>query len=462
MLDGVVANAADLAFDYASPTSLPFDREDLGTSEEVRYHALAYLRHVMRRTSGGDRLLGQFLQVARNPHRQMAPESRWVQSAFATTVDAGGILAVASHPERMVPIDGSSRLARTGLGRTLARTTSTERSLFPDSVRGSARVESFDTHENRLVLYVLRLAADLVADFDAKPTTNVKLRDDLREMREELSWMTTFDFFHEVGAMRMVPLQSTVLQRREGYRDFLGHYLQLSLSSVLADDRDRWHALLDLKDGALLYELWTFFEVKRVLDKLLGRPVSADLIRTEAERRRVPFSAKVTYAQGNVELFYNQTYEGKEGSYSVRLRPDVVVRVRRLGRWDALILDAKLKFAGDRIDALGDAGASEWDRSVTRDDLYKMHAYRDAIREAVGAFVLFPGSKASMFAADEGAPPWTGGGCCAFGTRRDFGAAGEKRYSPNSLGTRCRRRREGVPTVGEVRRGGDLQVRPEP
>src|SRR5262249_25183470 len=58
MLDAVVAEVADLAFDSASPTSLPFGR-DTPERDTIAYHTLAYLRYVMRRADDGERLLGQ-------------------------------------------------------------------------------------------------------------------------------------------------------------------------------------------------------------------------------------------------------------------------------------------------------------------------------------------------------------------------------------------------------------------
>ncbi|WP_272424511.1 DUF2357 domain-containing protein [Polyangium jinanense] len=402
MLDGVVADVADLAFDYGSPTALPFARDDLAASADVRYHALAYLRHIMRRVDRGDGLLGHFLQIARVPHRCMEAEPKWSPVARASSLGPSGLLGVASHPERLVPIPAGSSLSRTGLGRRLPGST------FPAEVLVSARMESFDTHENRLVLHVLQFASELVRAFEGRETMNPDLRTDVRVMREELDWMLSFDFLREVGPLQMVPLQSSVLQRREGYREFLGHFLRLSLSSALAEDRHRWQALLDLKDGALLYELWCFFEVKRVLDVLLGKPGSANLAVTEEERRRVPWSAKLRYQDGQVELVYNPSYRRRSGSYSVTLRPDIVVRVERSSGWEALIFDAKLKFEGDRLDELEDQDPSDWDRTVAREDLYKMHTYRDAIREAVGAFVLYPGSRTVTYAEGKDIPIWGG------------------------------------------------------
>jgi hypothetical protein len=401
MLNGIVAEVADLAFDFGSPTSLPFEREarlDAG----VDYHALAYLRHVMRRADEGERLLGQFLQVARNPHRHMEREQRWVETGSAATVGSRGLQAIVTHPERLGPLPVSSRLLDTGLGRALSRRTP----LFPTAVLVDHRVESVDTHENRLVKHVLSRAIKLVHAFDGKHFVNPGLRSDLRAMREELEWMASFSFLADVGELTLVPFQSSVMQRREGYRDFLGHHVQLGLTSTLAGERDIWERLLDLKDGALLYELWSFFEVKRVLDGLLGQPSAGELTVHDDERRAVPWSARAQY--DDVELIYNRSYGRRSGSYSVTFRPDIVVRHRRGLEAACLVLDAKLKFDGTRLGDIEGDDPEDWPRSPTRADLYKMHTYRDAVREAVGAFVLYPGTASVVYPAAPNGQAWEG------------------------------------------------------
>ncbi len=145
-----------------------------------------------------------------------------------------------------------------------------------------------------------------------------------------------------------------------------------------------------------------------MLDSLVGKAEHADLVKTNAEQRNLVRAAKLSYREGTIELAYNMTYSRQSGSYSLTLRPDIVVRVIRSNGWQTLILDAKLKFAGERLDELGDRDPSEWNRAATPEDLYKMHTYRDAIREAVGAFVLYPGSTCATYPAEKGGVVWNG------------------------------------------------------
>ena len=259
------------------------------------------------------------------------------------------------------------------------------------------RLEELDTHENRLVKRVIRDALSLVQSFQDREFTNPTLREELLAMREELEWMASFPFLREVEELTIPPFQSSVMQRREGYRDFLRHYVNLAAASKLAGTTNLWERLLDSKDSALLYELWSFFEVKRSLEKWLGAPRCTRLTVHNDERRIVPWEVKAEYADG-VELTYNESFGRQTGSYSVTFRPDVVVRKFIEGREHCLVLDAKLKFDGARLVDLEDYDPDDWPRSATRADLYKMHTYRDALEHAVGAFVLYPGTKLVRYA----------------------------------------------------------------
>jgi len=100
-----------------------------------------------------------------------------------------------------------------------------------------------------------------------------------------------------------------------------------------------------------------------------------------------------------LELAFNKTFRAPAGgSWSTELRPDCSLEVRsedNEGAWFEpvwLHFDAKyriesLKEVLDQVTPDTRAGG------VKRDDILKMHAYRDAIRRSAGAYVLFPGDR---------------------------------------------------------------------
>lgn len=92
-----------------------------------------------------------------------------------------------------------------------------------------------------------------------------------------------------------------------------------------------------------------------------------------------------------VQLMYNPTFRQPE-SYSLAMEPDIVLEAG--GR--RLLLDAKFKF-----DDATPTGSADEDAKLKakRADFEKMHAYRDAVRGAVGAYILFPGTEPQFFPA---------------------------------------------------------------
>lgn len=431
LLDDVTERTQELAFGFESPTGFSASEAPVSATEWIPYHALAYLRHVMTRLLGGEGLLGQFLEIARAPHRRVETEPAWVPLAQAANVSPGALLAVGAHPERLVRISRTHPLAATSLGRALhQRREGQDEWRFPSELLDVRREETFDTHENRLVKAFLGEALDLVTRFDERELRNPALRADVSKMRGELEWMASHDFLSDVSELTVFPASSTVLQRRAGYKELFQHWLALRTATALSDDR-LWQRLLDAKDCATLYEMWCFFAVKAELDELCG-PATQVTIETGETEAKVPWKASVNYKGGRVELTYNRTYPGvhadrvaaqrEDTSYSVALRPDVTVHVRRADeKRHALVLDAKFKFDGKRLAdvAKEDAKAEEGDadeeapvRRAVRDDIHKMHAYRDALRDVVGAFVLFPGTDdgAARYRAEVGGRDFEGVG----------------------------------------------------
>jgi uncharacterized protein len=102
----------------------------------------------------------------------------------------------------------------------------------------------------------------------------------------------------------------------------------------------------------------------------------------------------------NAEVLYNVSYSrpssgsiaiGRD-SYSVRLRPDVTVRAADGGLH---LFDAKVKVEiRQAVDAEDGEDAAERPDTFKREDLYKMHAYRDALG-AQSVWILYPGSDAT-------------------------------------------------------------------
>ena len=160
------------------------------------------------------------------------------------------------------------------------------------------------------------------------------------------------------------------------------------------------------------------------------------LVHPSDRRQEMELGACLTY-EGGLTLCFNWTAPGSREFDSAKTippqhvwgtsPPDRFVPILRSITWPLLILDAKNK--GLRSNAL--YGAQE-DGTLCKpkpEDLVKMHAYRDAIDAAQGAFALFPGTESRLYPAHKATQPWNGIGALAL--RPDTSG----RPEPSRLGT---------------------------
>jgi predicted component of viral defense system (DUF524 family) len=242
--------------------------------------------------------------------------------------------------------------------------------------------------------------------------------------------------FREVGDMRFAPLGSPVLQRKAGYREVLRWWLRFRTAAELSWEggEELFHA--GQRDVASLYEYWLFFELLSWFCqkcRMGDRPPVEELIEGLEEgspnlrlRKRMELGPFVGTFAGqsrrlNARFAYNRRFEVTQdrhagGSWTRRLHPDYTLTFwpEDLSEADAerqellvhVHFDAKYRV--EDIEGLfgpSDEGVSEAELAerfekeekdelagnYKRQDLLKMHAYRDAIKRSQGAYVLYPG-----------------------------------------------------------------------
>ena len=179
-------------------------------------------------------------------------------------------------------------------------------------------------------------------------------------------------------------------------------------------DKDGMRDLLELKNIALLYELWTFFRLVHEISAVLGRPPVRSG-RPTSDLFQAAFAAGGTFEwDPGVRLVYNQRFSrsrsGQRRSYSVPLILDIALTIPRGGPNAGLhLFDAKFRvqaltdvgLAADDKDA-DDEKAAERAGSFKRADIYKMHVYRDAIPDARSVWILYPGGEFRFFGVPGG------------------------------------------------------------
>jgi predicted component of viral defense system (DUF524 family) len=211
-----------------------------------------------------------------------------------------------------------------------------------------------------------------------------------------------------IGKMTHVAASSTVLQQRRGYRAVYRYFVRSHLSARLPLSADLMRDLLEAKDVAQLYEIWCYFSIVHELETLLGRPSRAERPRANDFQIQVPWDFEVAWPNG-IRVTFNPRFSrtGKRHSYSVPLRPDIGLEILNGPNSGLHLMDAKFRL--ERFDEVF-AGAESIEAQIIQEerlgtfkraDLYKMHAYRDALSEARSVWVLYPGDTFQFFSANE-------------------------------------------------------------
>lgn len=387
MLAELTTIAASLPFSAGETAPLPYERTAL-EDENVTYTAFVYLRHILSDASPVEaRLLPALEAIVREPHRRTVQEPTRVGLHDVTRIEADTLYDLVSGRGAVrVPITSAAARATRG--------------YLPEFVTERRPGSSLDTPENRFVLAFLDEASRILRQVESITTPNApihrdRIRADVLWMRERIERYRRHSMWDSVGRMTAAPLGSSVLQRRRGYRDVYRHSVRLRLSSrSLPISAHRARDLLEAKDIATMYELWTFFKVVEVATELLGVPTASRVIHYTHLTANVERGFEVEWPADGVTIAYNAHFHraAARHSYSLPLRPDIAVFLKGVG---IHLLDAKfrVRFVGDDEAERGEFKA---------DDIWKMHGYRDAIRDARSAWVLYPGTESKAFRTGDG------------------------------------------------------------
>jgi len=137
-----------------------------------------------------------------------------------------------------------------------------------------------------------------------------------------------------------------------------------------------------LKDIATLYEIWCFTQVANATFK------DDEVVYIDGFNRNLnKLSNGVSWRTNNIAIYFNKSFGKNSGSYSVTLRPDIVVERTIDNKTQYWHFDAKYKVKTTN-DVLGVAHSG---------DIHKMHTYIDAIDGSVSSIALYPGNRNSSY-----------------------------------------------------------------
>jgi len=248
-------------------------------------------------------------------------------------------------------------------------------------------VENFrtiDTAENRFIKFILKdfeaLCLRILSSKNVKLTVENDTAETLRFVRSAMNLIGA----NELGALVIFPSHSSVLTKDFVYAGLYEHFLrskygrQRTLEELQAQAQQS-----SLKDISSLYEIWCF---AKIVDLAFSQKTEIKI--DNFNRTSGVFSNGCKWSCDDFSIYFNKTFSKNKNSYSLSLRPDVVVeRTDSAGNTQYFHFDAKYKLDSISEDVGG----------VKSSDIHKMHTYVDAISNSVCSIALYPGTEVKLF-----------------------------------------------------------------
>jgi hypothetical protein len=377
LLDDLHQRAAQLPFTIAAPTGR-------GVTESLRPPTPLFTYYFLRQHA--EEIHQAVNIILADPHRLLSEQSEYVPLFQASEADSDVLLEILHNPSEWISVHDTV-LGDLPLAKMLDN-------RLPRRVWQRLPAETFDSAENRFVLAFLEqllvAAESLPAQLWWKNVPS-EHRAAIHALSSLLRQTIYHPMFAEVGILTYLPLSSQVLLRREGYRDVLllwqrFHQARRPLFEPL-------QRAIDLRDVAMLYEIWVFFALSQAIACALGEQPTLEL--KLSDEHGLVWSSAAHF--GKHQLIYNQQFSGHNStfrSYSRSMRPDFVWVDNGI---PAVIFDAKFRLQFEIAKDDNDIPAT----APVLDDLYKMHTYHDAL--GVPAVVsLYPGGQSIFYDSDRG------------------------------------------------------------
>jgi hypothetical protein len=361
--------------------------------------------------------LAEFVdQIARNPHTRLVDELFRDHIWNAKRPSRQTLNSLFQHDQSFARLPGTHPLAMGRPGLKIAGSTDI---LFPLKALRSSGAVSVDTAENRFIKHFLLDVEDVCRSAVNDNLLTGVLLNQCYELLNLSRTLLKQNFFQDIGKLHAIPFSSPTLGTRHGYRDIYRIFMRSRIGAKhLFEDLAEDALVIELKDVSLLYEYWVFYKIV----SLLLEPGALFLSRSAIVKDgRIVNAAMVS--DGKWTVHFNRTYTHKPGgSYSLRLRPDIVIeRVSADKEQSSVhVLDAKYKSVQYVVDDDDDDSLFKIVGVVKPADIHKMHCYIDAIEGVKTATAVYPGSTFVFYSRDRAEAPATSP--TAIGTLSGVGA----------------------------------------
>ncbi|KSV58727.1 DUF2357 domain-containing protein [Acetivibrio ethanolgignens] len=396
---------ANLSFDFNQVTFSSIRREKKKQTE-LDYHIYLLVHNALSSEDNSVNIFRNFILIANNPCRTMQSVVHYEDISLAKELSDEALLDIFS---------GSSNLKKyNGKANKLAKKLEVGgQQYLPQEVLFEETADSFDNSENRFVKYFISWCLGIIERFNEvfvaqENFRNIELIEANVTHIKKLKLLLRQSFLKNVGEMQSIPMYSTVLTRRDGYRQIYSLFLGLKSMPEVENDSENIRELLENKSLDVLYENYCYFGMSEMIAGIYGQRLDKKKYRVQKSSFSKTLEKKTdsnyfeferTDNLPMVRVHYNKNYVVE--SYSKSFDPDISIEI--FDSQDTLsamyVFDSKFKATISETTSEDDEIYEK--RKYKYDDISKMHTYRDALKVAHGAFILYPGTEDKIFYLDE-------------------------------------------------------------
>ncbi|MBT3756592.1 MAG: DUF2357 domain-containing protein [Candidatus Cloacimonetes bacterium] len=421
MLEFIAEKCTDLLMLHTSPVTQSFT-PDHELNPETLYQRFAFIKSIL----DSDEFKQSVNRIISDPVTSWSNIEENIDIRRMSRLNSSHLKQIVSRKNRIILPDSHS-LRQNNILKDI-----------PAKITVVQKTETVDTAENRFIKHAMQVFTSFCSDvrsiLEHNKGSASRAFKEASKLETQLEEILDHNLFRQISRPRTLPLNSPVLQRKEGYREILRVWLLFDLAAKLI-----WKGGEDVykagkRDIAILYEYWLFFKLIDLLKEIFEISSSSmkNLIVSSDDGLGLKLkSGKKLVLEGvfknsvrnlEIEFCYNRTFSGnkkypKGGSWTKSMRPDYTLSFWPEGikREDAekqemivhIHFDAKYKIdyfediVGEDIPddpemsgkILNAEKLEQREGTYKRADLLKMHAYKDAIRRTGGAYVLYPGTE---------------------------------------------------------------------
>ena len=386
MIADIAEYLSGLLFRMDSPLYHSYELSNL--SDNSPYEEYMLLEYLFR----PDNLPAIFEYLSRNLYSYLEEYTERVPTTFASNIGSNELANIAAYTdnvnetknidEAVFSVDGSH--------------------YIPLEIDEIEHRDIIDVPENRFFRYFLEYIEERIYNLlKNKQINELSMDNDIKKniisFKNDIEYFLSQKYFNDISRLDYLPLNSQVLQKKEGYREILQYFLMFELglkidcSSITDNFKGYEKKLYDL------YEYWCYFQLVSILEDYFGFKFSiTDFVKVDNNRFTLnlkgTISKQINFRDKKIKLKleYKPTFLKEKEIYesiSNKMEPDYTLLIEHNSVRKFVHFDAKYKVYISKDNK----------ETCNTEDINKMHTYNDAIKHTLGSFVLYPGEEEQLF-----------------------------------------------------------------